>query len=80
MTDDRVKPTKKMLEAIANFPKPVNLTSARAWFGLVKQVAYCFAQTEEKVPFRDLFKRNRQFFWDNNMEVLFEKAKGKIVE
>ena len=80
VTDDGVKPTKKMLEAIANFPKPVNLTSARAWFGLVNQVAYSFAQTEEMAPFRDLLKRNRQFFWDDNMDKLFEKAKVKIVE
>ena len=75
-----MRPTNKMLEAIANFPKPVNLTSARAWFGLVNQVAYSFAQTEEMAPYRDLLKRNRQFFWDDNMDKLFEKAKVKIVE
>ena len=45
VTDDGVKPTQKMLEAISNFPKPVNLTGARALFGLVNQVAYSFAQT-----------------------------------
>ena len=45
VTDEGVKPTRKMLEAIASFPKPVSLTGARAWFGLVNQVAYSFAQT-----------------------------------
>ena len=80
VTDVGVKPTQKMLEAISNFPKPVNLTGARAWFGLANQVAYSFAQTDEMAPFRDLLKRNRQFFWDDNMDTLFEKAKMKIVE
>ena len=80
VTDEGVKPTRKMLEAIASFPKPVSLTGARAWFGLVNQVAYSFAQTEEMAPFRDLLKRNRQFYWDENMDTLFERAKVKIVE
>ena len=44
VTDTGVKPTKKMLEAIREFPKPTNLTGARSWFGLVNQVAYSFAQ------------------------------------
>ena len=46
VTDSGVKPTKRMLEAIRDFPKPTNLTGARAWFGLVNQVAYSFAQTD----------------------------------
>ena len=70
----------KVLEVIRDFPKPSNLTGARVWFGLENQVAYSFAQTEEMAPFRDLLKRNRQFFWDSNMDALFEKSKVKIVE
>ena len=69
-----------MLEAIANFPKPTNLTGARSWFGLVNQVAYSFSMTEEMAPFRDLLKRNRQFYWDETMDKLFEKAKLQILE
>ena len=46
------------------------MTGSRAWFGLVNQVAYSFAQTEELTLFRDLLKRNRELFWDNNMETL----------
>ena len=80
VTDDGVKPTRKMLEAIRGFPKPINLTGARAWFGLVNQVAFSFAQTEEMAPFRGLLKRNSQFFWDDNMDYLFEKSKGRVVE
>ena len=53
VTDDGVKPTKKMLDAIKNFPKPTSFTGARAWFGLVNQVSFAFAQIEEMEPFRD---------------------------
>ena len=69
-----------MLEAIANFPKPVSVTDAMVWFDLGNQVAYSFAQTEEMAPFRDLLKRNRQFFWKNNMDTFLERAQVKIVE
>ena len=31
VTDEGVRPTKRILEAIASFPKPTNLTEARAW-------------------------------------------------
>ena len=31
-------------------------------------------------PFRDLLKRNRQFYWDGARDELFERAKAKIVE
>ena len=50
------------------------------WFGLGNQVAYSFAQTEEMAPFRDLLQRNRQFFWNNNVDTLLERAQVKIVE
>ena len=58
----------------------MSLAGARAWFCLVNQVAYSFTQTEQMAPFRDELKRNRQFFWDENMDTLFEQAKVKIVE
>ena len=43
VTDEGVRPTKKMLEAITSFP-----------IRLVNQVAYSFCMTEEMAPFRDL--------------------------
>ena len=59
-------------------------TCERDWsHGVVRpgnQVAYSFAQTEEMAPFRDLLKRNRQFFWKNNMDTFLERAQVKIVE
>ena len=55
----------------------MSLAGTRAWFCLVKQVAYSFTQTEQMAPFRDVLKRNRQFFWDENMDTLFEQARQR---
>ena len=39
VTMDGVTPSKTILEAIKNFPKPLDITGARSWFGLVNQIA-----------------------------------------
>ena len=31
-------------------------------------------------PFRDLLKKNRKFYWDNNLQKLFDDAKEIIVK
>lgn len=51
ITSDGVKPTKKMTEAILNFPTPTSITGIRSWFGLVNQVSYTFAQADIMGPF-----------------------------
>jgi len=43
ITQDNVRPAKKYLEAICNFPKPTNITDIQSWFGLVNRVSYVFA-------------------------------------
>ena len=68
-----------MLSAIADFPPPTDLTSARAWFGLVNQVSWAYAVSPIMQPFHDLIKPNRQFYWDDNPEMLFESLKNMII-
>ena len=61
ITDDGVKPTNAIIDAIANFPTPTDITGVRSWFGLVNQVAYTFAQADIMAPFRELLStKNRQ--------------------
>ena len=43
ITLDSVRPARKYLDAIQNFPRPCNITDIRSWFGLVNQVSYAFA-------------------------------------
>ena len=78
--EDGIKPTKKMTEAIANFPTPTNITNIRSWFGLVNQVSYAFSQAEIMAPFRELLKtKDRKFYWDDMLDQAFEESKRRIV-
>ena len=56
VTADGYRPTKKILNSIANFLVPTDLTGIRSWFGLVQQVAYAFSKTEVMARFRKLQK------------------------
>ena len=79
ITADGVVPSEKILSAITDFPPPTDLTSARAWFGLVNQVSWAYAVSPIMQPFRDPIKPNQQFYWDDNLEILFESSKNTII-
>ena len=80
ITADGVKPTKRMTEAILNFPTPTNITGVRSWFGLVNQVSFAFSQAEVMAPFRELLRtKDRKFYWDSTLDKLFEESKLNIV-
>ena len=69
-----------MITAIQNFPTPTDITGDRSWFGLVNQVAYAFAITEEMLPFRELLKPGKRWYWDETLDKLFKKSKDVIVD
>ena len=75
-----IRPTEEMRAAITNFPRPVDVTGVRSWYGLVEQVAWGFAKTKLMEPFRDLLKKKTEFAWSDKMEVAFGKAKEEIVK
>ena len=77
---DGYAPTKKLIEAIENFPLPTNLTGIRSWFGLIQQVSYCFSRTAEMKPFRAFLARNKRFDWPPHMTPLFYKTRQKIAD
>ena len=80
MTKDGYKHMKKMLDSIANFPVPIDLTRICSWFGLVQQVAYSSSKTMAMTPFRDLLKCNMKFYCENHLEELFLKSHKVIME
>ena len=75
-----IKPTAAMIQSIKEFPTPTTITGARAWFGLVDQVAYAFAQSKIMAPFRDLLQKNRKFYWDSTLDTIFLKSKDDIIQ
>ena len=52
ITDYGVRPSKKFLEAIRNFPRPKNITEMRSFFGMINQVCYAFSMSKIMEPFR----------------------------
>ena len=67
ITLTEVKPSAKYLQSISQFPMPQGITDIRAWFGLVKQVAYAFSMTSVMSPFRALLKPSAPFTWNTEL-------------
>jgi hypothetical protein len=74
-----IRPTEKYQSAILNFPTPQNIHDIRSWFGLINQVAYCFATSSVMTPFRHLLSPKSEFIWDDAMEEAFVASKKEIV-
>lgn len=72
ITPESVRPCKKYLNAILNFPKPTNITDIRSWFGLVNQVSYAFAATERMLPFRELLKPGSTFLLNDEVDTFLK--------
>ena len=77
---DSVKPSSKYLAAIKDFPTPKDITGVRSWFGLVNQVSYAFSMTKTMQPFRELLKPDRKFYWDENLQKIFDTSKKTICD
>ena len=74
-----VKPCKKYVKAISDFPTPKNLTDVRSWLGLINQVSFAFSMTDTMLPFRKLLKPSNTFSWDDNLQQAFDKSKTTII-
>ncbi len=77
---DKVKPCCRYLDAIRQFPTPATITDVRSWFGLINQVSYYASMAEKMRPFRDLLKPKIPFYWDSQLQQLFEESKKHILE
>ena len=78
ITSNTVRPCKKYLKAISDFPTPQNITDVRSWFGLVNQVSYAFSMADQMLPFRDLLKPSNKFHWDEHLQTAFDQSKITI--
>ena len=47
ITMDTVRPCKRHLDAIRDFPTPTSITDVQSWFGLINQVSFAFQQQIE---------------------------------
>ena len=79
LTLDGFRPSKQILTSIKNFKTPACISDIRSWFGLVQQVAYTFSESRIMEPFRDLLKKGRKFYWDDNLSNLLQYSKDEII-
>ena len=80
ITPSHVRPCRKFLDSITNFPTPTNIHDIRSWFGLVNQVSYAFASSPTLQPFRHLLQPNTPFSWTKHLDQLFEASKIHIIK
>ena len=80
ITMDTVRPCKRYLNAIRDFPTPTSITDVRSWFGLINQVSFAFAATDRMLPFRALLKPGTPFTWNNELDQIFQESKSFVSE
>ena len=83
VTMEGVKPCKKFLESMKQFPRPTTLTEARSFFGMINQVSFSFSMSSVMEPFRHLLKPDTwstDFKWTDELNEKFELAKGEIIK
>ena len=79
VTENGLRPTQDMLKAIQDFPRPVDITGIRSWFGLIEQVAFAFSKNALMEPFRKLLVKNAVYAWNDELQTAFDTAKKEIV-
>ena len=80
INSDTVEPLPKYLDAIREYPTPVNITDIRSFFGLVNQVSH-YAQLRDLMePFRKFLSPKIKFEWNKDLDDIFAKSKIQIVE
>ena len=76
-----ISPNPKKLDAIANFPKPCNITDLRSFMGLVNQLGQFSKKVSETAePLRGLLKKKNVFLWLPCHESAFQATKEALLE
>ena len=78
ISEDRVEPLPKYLDAIKMFPKPRNSTDIKSWFGLVNQLSNYAQLRDTMAPFRPFLSPKVKFFWNSELDKAFEDSKECI--
>ena len=80
ISDSKVSPLRKYLDAIAEFPRPKNICDVRSWFGLINQVSNYGKLREFMEPFRPFLSPKRPFEWSPDLDEAFVNSRREIVE
>ena len=80
ISESRVEPLPKYLEAIRSFPKPRSTTDVKSWFGLVNQVSSYAQLRDTMTAFRPFLSPKVRFEWSDTLDKEFEDSKAHIIE
>ena len=80
VSDEKVEPLPKYLQAIETFPTPRNISDVRSWYGLVNQVAHDAQLRELVAPLKPLLSSKSQFYWTDELQTSFDDSKIEIVK
>ena len=64
--------------AIRQFPTLENITDMRSYFALVNKVSPYYSVQQKLLAFREFFKKNARFYWDEVLQKLFEETREVI--
>ena len=79
ITESRVAPLAKYIDAIRLFPTPQKITDIRSWFGLVNQVTGYGQLRSYLQPFRKFLSPKVKFEWIASLEEAFNAGKNEII-
>ncbi|XP_064091569.1 uncharacterized protein LOC135205137 [Macrobrachium nipponense] len=70
----------RKVRAIAEFPKPQNITDLRSFMGLTNQLgSFSSAIAAAAQPLRDLLKPRNEWCWTPQHDMAFEKTKEALI-
>jgi hypothetical protein len=77
---DGIAADPEKLSAIADFPRPVNITQLRSFLGLVGQLTDFSDEISAAAgPLRPLLRQGNQFVWSADQEKAFETVKRALI-
>ena len=80
ITEDKICPLPKCIEAIKAFPRPTSTTDIRSWFGLVNRVANYAKIRDTMEPFKPFISPKYRFFWSDILEKAFLESEEHIIK
>ena len=80
ITENKILPLPKYIDAIRSFPTPTSTTDIRSWFGLINRVANYAQLRDSMTLFRPFLSPKYKFFWSDVLEKAFQSSKEIIIE
>lgn len=80
ISEERIEPLPKYLDAIRKFPSPKNIGDIRSWFGLVNKVSNYAQLRDLMAPFQPFLSPRYPFSWNEELEHIFSQSKQLIVD